>query len=162
MRSMMLISGALALGLAACGQNGGDAKTETAGAETAPAGAAAPLEGPRPGLWRVSTTMTGLPGGAPAPAPVETCIKEARFDTPGSASTPGAECTTEAFRREGDAMVGGTVCTMQGMKTESDIRITGDFSSRYVMEVKTKMDPAPTPAMAETTMTMTGERIGDC
>jgi len=51
---------------------------------------------------------------------------------------------------------------MQGMKTDSTIRVTGDFNSRYVMEVKTKMDPAPMPSMAETTVTMTGERLGDC
>lgn len=48
------------------------------------------------------------------------------------------------------------------MKTESSIRVTGDFNSRYVTEVRTKMSPAPTSAMAETTMTMTAERVGDC
>ena len=159
MRTMFLISGALALGLAACNQGGGEAKTDAA-AGNAPT-AAAVMEGPRPGLWRVSTTMTGMPGGGAVP-PVEQCVTEAKFEAPAQNATPGADCTTQDFRREGDAMVGGAVCQMQGMKTESTIRVTGDFSSRYVMEVRTKMDPAPTPAMAETVMTMTGERIGDC
>lgn len=160
MRTMILISGALALGLAACSQGGGDARTDKAGADAAPSTAAV-LEGPRPGLWRVTTAMTGVPGGATIP-PVEHCVTESKFEAPAQGSTPGADCTTEAFRREGDAVVGGSVCQMQGMKTESAIRITGDFSSRYVMEVRTKMDPAPAPSMAETVMTMTGERLGDC
>jgi hypothetical protein len=30
------------------------------------------------------------------------------------------------------------------------------------MEITSKMDPAPMPSMAEQTMTMTAERIGDC
>jgi hypothetical protein len=48
------------------------------------------------------------------------------------------------------------------MKADSTIRVTGDFNSRYVTEVTTKMDPAPTPQMAQTKVTMTAERIGDC
>ncbi len=159
MRTMILISGAMALGLAACGQGGGEAKTD-AGTTAEPAAAAA-LDGPRPGLWRVNTVVSGIPG-APAMPPVETCVTQATFEPPAQSSAPGADCTTQAFRREGDAVVGSSVCQMQGMKTESAIRITGDFSSNYVMEVRTKMDPAPSPAMAETVMTMTGERLGDC
>lgn len=152
MRTMILISGALALGLAACGQSGGEAKTDTA---------AAMMDGPRPGLWRMSTTMTGVPGGA-AVAPVEHCVTEAKFEAPTQNAIPGADCTTQAYRREGDAMVGGAVCQMQGMKTETNVRVTGDFSSRYVMEIRTRMDPPPMPELAETVMTVTGERIGDC
>ncbi|WP_343792175.1 DUF3617 domain-containing protein [Brevundimonas kwangchunensis] len=157
---MILISGALALALSVCSQ-GGDAKTETAAESAAPAASGDQLEGPRPGLWRVSTTMSGMPGGAQV-APVETCLREARFEAPDQNATPGAQCTSTPFRRDGDAMVGTSTCQMQGMKTDSTIRVTGDFSSRYVMEVTTKMDPAPAPDMAETTVTITGERIGDC
>lgn len=161
MRTMILISGALALGLAACGQ-GGETKTEAAATDGGAAAPAATLEGPRPGLWRVTTQMAGIPGGAATAAPVETCIQSSTFEAPSGAQAPGAQCTTQPFRREGDAMVSASSCTMSGMKTDSTIRVTGDFSSRYVMEVKTKMDPAPSPTMAETTTTMTAERIGDC
>ena len=155
MRTMILISGALALGLAACGQSG-----ETKNEAAAPS-AAEMLNGPKPGLWRVTTEMSGMPGGATV-APVETCIQSATFETPSTSQSPGAQCTSQPFTRDGDAMVSSSTCTMQGMKTDSTIRVTGDFNSRYVMEVKTKMDPAPMPSMAETTVTMTGERLGDC
>lgn len=160
MRTMILISGALVLGLAACGQ-GGDAKTDAAGGG-APS-AAEMLNGPKPGLWRVTTTMSGMPGGAaPAVPPVETCIQTASFEAPAGSQAPGADCTTQPFTRDGDAMVSSSTCTMQGMKTDSTIRVTGDFNSRYSMVVTTKMDPAPAPNMAETTITMNGERLGDC
>jgi hypothetical protein len=159
MRTMILISGALALTLAACGQSGGEAKTGAAGGD-APT-AAEMLNGPKPGLWRVTTAMSGMPAGATG-APVETCIQTASFEAPAGSQTPGADCTTQPFTRDGDAMVSSSVCTMQGMKADSTIRVTGDFDSRYTMVVTTKMDPAPAPNMAETTVTMTGERLGDC
>ncbi|MFC7378869.1 DUF3617 domain-containing protein [Brevundimonas sp. GCM10030266] len=160
MRTMILISGALALGLAACGQGGGEAKTDAAGGG-APS-AAEMLNGPKPGLWRVTTEMSGMPAGAPAMAPVETCIQTASFEAPAGNQAPGAECTNQPFTRDGDAMVSSSTCTVQGIKADSTIRVTGDFNSRYVMTVNTKMDPAPAPNMAETTVTMTGERLGDC
>jgi hypothetical protein len=161
MRLMIAAAAIAALTLAACSQGADKAEGETAGA----AGAAAPaasMEGPRPGLWRVTTAMAGMPGGA-AMAPVETCITSSTFEAPGGTSaTPGAECTTQPFRRDGDAMVSSTVCQMQGgMKSESNIRVSGDFSSRYTMEVKSKTTGAPA-AIPETTMTMTAERLGDC
>lgn len=156
MRTMILISGALALGLAACGQSG-----ETKNEAAAPS-AAEMLNGPKPGLWRVTTEMSGMPAGAPAMAPVETCIQTASFEAPSTNQSPGAQCTTQPFTRDGDAMVSSSTCTMQGMQADSTIRVTGDFNSRYVMTVNTKMDPAPAPNMAETTVTMTGERLGDC
>lgn len=160
MRTMMLIPGVLALGLAACGQGGGETKTEAAAGGDAPT-AAEMMNGPKPGLWRVTTEMTGMPGGTTL-APVETCIRTASFEAPSNSGTPGAECTTRPFTREGDAMVSSSTCTMQGMKADSTIRVTGDFNSRYVMVVTTRMEPPPAPNMAETTVTMTGERLGDC
>lgn len=149
---------------AACSPSG-EGDKPAGGSDAAPvaAPAAAAMEAPRPGLWRISTDMKGIPGGATV-APVETCLKEAKLETPATpGQTAGVSCTTQPMKREGDAMVGGSICEMPGgMKTESAVRVTGDFNSRYVTEVKTKMTPAPTPAMAETTMTMTAERIGDC
>lgn len=161
MRFMIASAALAALTLAACSQGSDTTEGEKAGQASTVAPSAS-MDGPKPGLWRVTTAMAGMPGGA-APAPVETCITSATFEAPGgSAATPGATCTTQPFRRDGDAMVSSTVCEMQGgMKSESAIRVSGDFSSRYTMEVKSKMTGAPAP-MPETTMTMTAERIGDC
>lgn len=164
MRLTIALAGVAALTLAACNQGGGAAEGDTKGGEGGAMAPAASMDGPKPGLWRVTTSVAGMPGaGAAAPAPAEVCITQATFEAPGgSASTPGATCTSQPFRRDGDAMVGGSVCEMQGgMKTETNIRVTGDFSSRYTMEAKTKTTGGPA-AMPEITTTMNAERIGDC
>ncbi len=165
MRSAIIggVAVACLLGLSACGNNNKAETPAGEGAETAST-AAAPgtLDAPKPGLWRVSTAMEGMPGGAAVPAQ-EVCIKEAKLEAPANAQQPGADCTSQPFARQGDAMVATSSCTLPGnMKADSTIRVTGDFNSRYVTEVTTKMDPAPTPQMAQTKVTMTAERIGDC
>ncbi|MGX1692679.1 DUF3617 domain-containing protein [Brevundimonas naejangsanensis] len=163
MRSAIIGGAAVAclLGLSACGNNNKAEGPAAEGAETAST-APATLDAPKPGLWRVSTAMEGMPGGASVPAQ-DVCIKDAKLEAPASAQQPGADCTTQPFARQGDAMVAASSCTLPGnMKADSTIRVTGDFNSRYVTEVTTKMDPAPTPQMAQTKVTMTAERIGDC
>jgi len=165
MRSVIIGGAAVAclLGLSACGNN--DSKTEAPageGAKNVPGSVEAALDAPRPGLWRVTTAMEGAPGGAAIP-PQEVCVTEAKLEPPANTQQPGADCTTQAFARQGDAMVAATSCTLPGdMKMDSTIRVTGDFNSRYVTEVTTKLNPAPTPQMAQTKVTMTAERIGDC
>lgn len=149
------------VGLAACSNDKGAPKAAKEGETAAPA-AAAPLEGPKPGKWRISTQMEGVPGGATVP-PTEVCVTEAVLEAPSAANTPaGADCTVTPYTREGDAMVASSTCTIQGIKTASKVRVTGDFSTRYTTEVVTTMDPAPAPGMGETKMTLTAERIGDC
>ncbi|WP_449254160.1 DUF3617 domain-containing protein [Brevundimonas naejangsanensis] len=163
MRSAIIggVAVACLLGLSACGNNN---KAEGPAAEGAEIASTAPatLDAPKPGLWRVSTAMEGMPGGASVPAQ-DVCIKDAKLEAPASAQQPGADCTIQPFARQGDAMVAASSCTLPGnMKADSTIRVTGDFNSRYVTEVTTKMDPAPTPQMAQTKVTMTAERLGDC
>lgn len=162
MRIVTLVS-ALALTLAACGQGEGETAPEKAAA-SAPASAAAGMPaGPTPGLWRVTTRMTGMPAGMEAPA-VETCIREAKFEAPqGAPGSSGMTCEQQAFRRDGDAMVGHMVCTSpDGVRTETDTRVSGDFTRNYTMELKSRSTPAPSPEMAEVAMVMTAERLGDC
>ncbi|MGZ9099648.1 MAG: DUF3617 domain-containing protein [Brevundimonas sp.] len=163
MRIISALAGLTALSLAGCGQGG---EAPAGGEAEAPtAGAVSDLpSGPTPGLWRVTTRISGLPGGMTPPA-IETCIREAKFEPPPGpgADTPGMRCEQQSFRRQGDAMVGHSVCTSdEGVRTVIDTRVSGDFTRAYTMEVKSMTTPAPTPAMAETTMTMTAERLGDC
>jgi hypothetical protein len=165
MRIITLISGLAALSLAACGQGAdnapGDAKTGDPGEKAA--GTDLPV-GPTPGLWRVTTRVSGMPEGAEAP-PIETCIREAKFEPPQGATpqAPGMTCDQQSFRREGDAMVGHIACTSaDGVRTVTDTRVTGDYSRNYTMEVRSTTTPAPVPSMAEVSMVMTAERLGDC
>jgi len=163
MRIVTLVSCLAGLTLAACGQGEGDPAKGKSAESTARAGFGLPT-GPTPGLWRVTTRMTGMPSGMEAPT-VETCIREAKFEPPQGATpqSPGMTCEQQSFRREGDAMVGHMVCTTEdGVRTVTDTRVTGDYSRNYTMEVKSTMTPAPTPSMAEVSMVMTAERLGDC
>ena len=122
--------------------------------------ALADMEGPKPGKWKMTTTLSA----APKPVTVETCVAQTSFkDMDAAKQKAGVTCTEQSYRREGADIVGRSVCTIQGgMKVITDSRISGDFTSRYTVDAKTVMDPAPTPAMKETTMKITAERIGDC
>lgn len=157
--ALLGLTSVAAFTLAACNPSANKAEGDVAAK-----GPAAPttLEAPKPGLWRVTTSMEGMPGGASVP-PQEVCVTEAKLEAPAATQQPGADCTTTAFARQGDAMVSTASCKLPGnMKSDSTVKITGDFNTRYVTEVTTKIDPAPTPAMAETKITMTSERVGDC
>ncbi|HEY0600249.1 DUF3617 domain-containing protein [Brevundimonas sp.] len=162
MRITTLVSGlTVSFALAACGQGGDQADAAKSPEARARAEAGMP-EGPRPGLWRVTTRMTGMPAGM-EPPPVETCIREAKFEPPQGATpeAPGMTCEQQSFRREGDAMVGHMVCTTaDGVRTVTDTRVSGDFTRNYTMEVKSTTTPAS--SMAEVTMVMNAERLGDC
>lgn len=170
------VAGLAALILAACGQGddkAADARAtderatgERPAAPVVPASAPGRMDTPKPGLWRITTRMSGMPEGMATPS-VETCMRQESFADlrrgPDGRAPEGVRCGEQTFRREGNAMVGHSVCDMpNGVRAVSDTRVTGDFDRRYTMEVKTRMTPAPAPSMAETTMTVTAERIGDC
>jgi len=159
-----------ALGLAACGP--GEPAADSAASVTdavapapAPAATAAPaLEGPAAGKWRISmTNMMGLT----LPS-TEVCYAEqvSLAEAEKMQQQAGVTCSEQSYRREGDAWVGHSVCNMDAggtpMRVTTDMRVTGDFASKYTMDITSRMDPAPMPDMAETKMIMTAERIGDC
>lgn len=166
MRKLILSAASLAtMALTGCGQadEAGDKAAAPETTAAASATAAGLPSGPTPGLWRVTTQMSGMPAGAAMP-PAEVCIREARFEAPqGAATVPGMNCEQQAFRREGDAMVGRSVCTSaEGVRMTSDMRVSGDFTRRYTMEIRSTTTPAPDPSMASMTMVMMAERLGDC
>jgi hypothetical protein len=133
-------------------------------APAAASAAAAPgIEGPAAGKW--SITMTTMGQTMP---PTEVCYDKqvSLAEAEQMQRRSGVTCSEQSYKREGDAWVGHSVCAMdaQGMKmtVTSDTRVSGDFSSKYTMEMTNKMDPAPMPGMEEQKMTMTAERVGDC
>ena len=150
-----------AVSMAAMALAGCNPSANTSEDKAGAAGTAAALDAPKPGLWRVSTAMDVQ--GAPELPPQEICITESKLEAPSSTSQQGAECTSTPYKREGDAMISTASCKLPGnMTSESTVRVTGDFNSRYVTEVVTTMDPAPTPQLAQTKVTLTAERLGDC
>ena len=133
---------------------------KTASAPVAPAAAGLDIEGPKPGKWRMTTELAAIP----KPVVVETCLAKTSFKEMQTAQQQAeVRCDEQTFRREGADYVAHAACSYPGgVKATIDSRFTGDFNTRYVMESKTVMDPAPTPAMKETTIKVTAERLGDC
>ena len=167
---LVIAGAAAALATAACGPSGpasGPGATTTPAADTAAsaAPAAAPaIEGPSAGKW--SITMTAM-GAAPPPSEVCYTKQVSLEEAEKMQQQSGITCSEQSYRKDGDAWIGHSVCTMAAgpagpMKVTTDSRITGDFSSKYTMEITSRMDPPPMPSMAEQTMTMTAERVGDC
>jgi hypothetical protein len=161
-----------ALATAACGPSepaAGAASTATPAADSAPpataaAPAAAPIEGPAAGNWRMTVTAMGT-----TMPPTEYCYtKQVSLEEAAKMQQQaGITCSEQSYRKEADAWVGHSVCTMEAgptgpMKVTTDSRVTGDFASKYTMDITSKMDPAPMPSMAEQKMSVTAERIGDC
>lgn len=157
-----------ALGLAGCSP--GAPATDAAGTPAADSTAApaaeipaAMAEGPAAGKWRVTTTAMGQ-----TMPPSETCYtKQVSFeDAEKMQQQSGVTCSEQSYKREGDAFVGHSVCAMdiggKKMTTTSDVRVTGDFNTRYTMDMTNRMDPPPMPGMEEQKMTIEMERLGDC
>ena len=86
---------------AACSKKEEAAKAPEAAAPAAPAApalAAADLEGPKPGKWKMTTTLSA----APKPVTVETCVAQTSFkDMDAAKQKAGVTCTEQSYRREG-------------------------------------------------------------
>ncbi len=166
---LVFVAAAAALGFSACGQSEPAADTASA-TDAAPAAPATPAvstampEGPSAGKWRM--TMTAMGQSLP---PTEQCYQKqvSLEEAEKMQQQAGVSCSEQSYKKEGDTWVGHSVCTMEmgpggPIKVSTNTRVTGDFASKYTMEMNSKMDPAPMPSMAEQTMTLTAERIGDC
>ena len=146
----------VALLASACSKKEDVAKAPEAASATP---ALAEMEGPKPGKWKMTTVMAAMP----KPVTMEVCIPKTSFKEMQAANQQaGVTCTEQTLTRQGGDYVGHSTCTHSGGKVTIDSRFSGDFSSKYTMETKTVMDPAPTPAMKEMTMKITAERLGDC
>lgn len=159
MRTVVLATLGGVLALAGCGPAGDAEKGDSAATVTEAIG-----DGPKPGLWRATMAMDGMPEGM---VPTFTiCTTERKFEPPeGAGPTEGPadiQCSQLAFRREGEGFTGSSTCTLpKGVTMKQTTRVSGDYESRYVMESTTTTELDPTGQGARTT-TMTFERLGEC
>lgn len=152
--------------LVACGpktQTKEAAKPATQAAASAPA-APAPTTLPKrkPGLW--SQTMNLKEQGFSRS--FRFCIDEATDQKIGvNAQGAGGQCQQKSMTRGADG--GWTIVSSCDLgaagKTESTLRVSGDFNSRYLMEIASTTTGAAQPAMnGEHRMSMTAEWTGAC
>ena len=148
--------------LAGCGQ-----KAETKAAPKTEAAAAAPVSPaapawPRrkPGLWTQSMNLQGFS------RTFRFCVDETSDQKMGlNNQGVDSHCQQKSMTRGLDG--GWTIvsaCDMgPGGKIDSTIRVSGDFNSRYVMEIASTTTGAAQPAMnGEHKMSMTAEWSGVC
>ena len=167
---MRVLTGIVAAGtlaaLAGCGEKPTE-KTEAAGgakpAASAPASLAqAAWPKRKPGLW--TQTMTLKEQGFSRD--FRYCIDAASDEKLGLDSQgANAQCTKGQPARTADG--GWTITSACDMgpagQTQSTIQVSGDFDSRYVMEIATTTTGAAQPAMnGQHRMTMTAEWSGAC
>jgi hypothetical protein len=171
MKMLLAGSAIAALCLAACSPgapaatDGASTTPETAAAPAAPAAAPAggAIDGPIAGKWRMTITAMGV-----AMPPQDVCYEKqvSLEDAEKMQQQANIKCTEQSFKREGAVLVGHSVCStdMGGkpMTITTDTKVTGDFSSKYTMEMTAKMDPPPMAGMEEQKTTISAERVGDC
>jgi len=154
---VVIVAACAGLALAACSRGGDPAEAPNAtGGDTSVAAVADAADFPRqrPGLWRVSTTMQGLP----APQTTDICITPE--DTAAAlAMSPETTrgCAETTIRRDGDAWMTNTVCGEGETRSEISSRVTGDFQSSMnaVMEMRTG-------GAVTMRMTSSGTYVGPC
>jgi hypothetical protein len=173
--------GVAALAFAACSPSAPatDGATTEAAAPAAPAPAALPagipgVDGPLPGKWRTTGTVTSAqaPAGMAIPPTPDICVpKHLPFEESMKAqqaeqekTTPGLTCPEISYKKEGDAYIGRSVCTMaagaQTITMTMDSESKGDFKTKYTTQATVTM--SPDPGVGTQTMSMVSERIGDC
>ena len=165
---MRALAGFVAFGslaaLAACGPK---AETKAGDKPAAPAVAqavAAPTTLPRrkPGLWTQTTNLKELVFSRS----VRFCLDEATDQKIGvSAQGADTHCQQKSMTRGLDG--GWTVVSACDLgaagKTDSTVHVSGDFNTRYVMDITSTTTGAAQPALnGEHKMSMTAEWSGAC
>ena len=158
----------IAAAVSACGQKS-DTKTAAPAGSTAAQAVAAPtpatvaaLPKRKPGLW--TQTMNLKEQGLSRS--FRFCIDEATDQKIGvSAQGADTQCQQKSMTRGIDG--GWTVVSSCDMgpagKSDSTVRVSGDFNSRYVMDITSTTTGAAQPAMnGEHKMSMTAEWSGPC
>lgn len=157
-RKGALAGAALALVLAGCSPAGEKAADGAAPAaqESSGGGLLTQNDLPRPkiGKWKMTMNIPGAPG----PQNVEICYTQKMLDEMQgmSAKMPNTDCDEPSISREGGAYVTKVSCTSNGKKSAVITRATGDFNSRYTVDMSVVSDDGN---MSTTT---TAEYLGPC
>jgi hypothetical protein len=164
---------AIALACTACGgEKADDHESASASASGSPAvaespavsasvaaaigGSGGPMQGPRPGKWRLTASSMGQTMPA-----MEQCIdaQTTMADAQAKTQPAGMNCSEQSFVGGASGGTGHTVCTLQGTTITNDFTITGDMSTAYTIDTVTKMSGGVTQ---EIRSSLRAERLGDC
>ena len=127
----------------------------TAGASLAQGVTAPPIKA---GWWEIAMSIGGRSTVIQRCTDPSTEKANAAF----SAGITRQDCSENTVRKTASGWAFESTCKVGKMTTTSEGVATGDFQSGYRVAITTHMSPAPTPALAETHMTMDAKWTGPC
>jgi hypothetical protein len=118
------------------------------------------------GLWEIKMDNSAAKSAAPGMGPrtMTQCVDAAKDDIArqaGQQMEKENKCTQGKMQQSGGTISFDSSCEFGGTKMTSHTTITGDFSSAYRMEIKSKFEP-PMMGMADTTTIMDAKYVGAC
>lgn len=114
----------------------------------------------KPGLWEMSTQITGMPGGATA----QQCVdagSDADMQRRALSRDGKEQCTQKSFRRTADGYEMRVECSGPEGRSTVDAKAAGDFAASYRMVNHVSFDP-PRHGVAQADMTITAHHAGAC
>jgi hypothetical protein len=132
----------------------GAAFAQTAPVQTAPAR--------RPGWWEMQMTLAG-PTPAPSHQTVHICTDPAveKVQSP-FGIRKGDKCPPPQVTRTPAGWSLAASCAMGGMTVNTTGSVTGDFNSRYHVDLVTRMTPPPQPQLGEVRTSIDARWLGPC
>ena len=130
----------------------------------APPAAAQDLPKRKTGLWEITMENSAAKGTPVAKMTMTQCVDAAKDDIAAQMSNQmdkENKCSRGPIQQSGGKVSFSATCEMGGTKMTSQTTLTGDFSSSYKTEIRTKFDP-PMMGMAEGTTTMDAKFVGAC
>ena len=103
----------------------------------------------KPGWWELTITVTG-----PTPRPVHQTARLCTDAAVDQVQTPfvihaGGGCSPVQVSRTPDGWTFEGTCVIANMTVATQGRASGDFSSRYHVDLTTRLTPPPAPEAAE-------------
>jgi hypothetical protein len=116
----------------------------------------------KPGLWKVSMTMPGMPAGM-LPGDMQQCVdaqQDAEMQRKALQGQPG-QCSPTRVTKTATGMTFESTCKTPEGQRHSKGTLSGDMQSKYTVKVDTRFEP-PRRGQASHSMTIVSTWAGAC
>ncbi len=114
------------------------------------------------GLWEVTTSAAGMPGGQVVKQCIDATTDAAMMQVGKSmGGQMGMSCAKNEVKKEGGSFVAESDCNMAGTRMISKTVFSGDFNSAYSAESTARYEPAMM-GMSESKTKISARWLGPC